>query len=79
MPVTSLLNREENTKEIAPAVPDTSSSSVEVEFKVEGSRAKRIETLEALEASVEVMMMMVTLLALRIHGVFAVVKLGSHL
>lgn len=50
-------------------------ASVEVEFKVKGSRTKRIETLEA---SMEVMMM-VTLLALWIHGVLSVVKLGSHL
>ena len=52
----------------------TWASSVEVEFKVEGSRAEWIETLEAVEASVEVLMM----LALWIHGILSVVKLGSH-
>lgn len=52
----------------------TWASSIEAEFKVEGSRAKWIETLEAVEASVEVAL----LLALRIHGVLSVVKLGSH-
>lgn len=49
-------------------------SSVEAEFEVEGSRTKRIETLEAVEASMEIAL----LLALWIHGVLSVVKLGSH-
>lgn len=49
-------------------------SSVEAKFKVKGSGAKRIESLEAVEASVEV----VLLLALRIHRVLTVVELGSH-
>lgn len=73
----SLLNREENTKNPL-QLCWTWASSVKVEFKVEGSGAEWIETLEALEASVEVMMVM-TLLALRVHGVLAVVELGSHL
>lgn len=50
--------------------------SVEVEFKVERSWAKWVETLET---SMKVLMMMMTLLALWIHGVFPVVKLSSHL
>lgn len=48
--------------------------SVEAKFEAERSGAERIEALEALEASVEVML----LLTLWIHGVFSVVKLGSH-
>lgn len=55
-------------------------SSVEVEFEVESrSRAKRVEALEASgETSVEVVVA-VTLLALGIHGILAVVELGPHL
>lgn len=49
-------------------------SSIKAKFKVKGSGAKRVESLEAVEASVEV----VLLLALGIHGVLTVVELGSH-
>lgn len=49
---------------------------VEVEFKAEGSRTKGIETLESMETS---MSMVVTLLALWVHGIFTVVELGSLL
>lgn len=49
-------------------------SSIEAKFKIKGSGAKRVESLEAMEASVEV----VLLLALGIHGVLTVVELGSH-
>lgn len=49
-------------------------SSVEAEFEVEGSRTEWIETLEAVEASMEVPL----LLALWIHGVFSMVELCSH-
>lgn len=49
-------------------------SSIKAKFEAERSRAEWIESLEAVEASVEV----VLLLTLWIHGVFSVVKLGSH-
>lgn len=75
----SLLKIERKTLKSNPAVLDKRSASVEAELEVKGSRAKRVESLEAVEASVEVLMVMVTLLALRVHGVFTVVKLGSHL
>lgn len=47
---------------------------MEAEFKIEWSRAKWIETLEAVEASMEV----VLLLAFWVHGVLSMVKLRSH-
>lgn len=51
-------------------------SSVKAKFEAERpGGAERIESLEAVEASVEVMV----LLTLWIHGIFSVVKLGSHL
>lgn len=48
-------------------------SSIKAKFKAERSGAEWIESLEAVEASVEV----VLLLTLWIQGVFSVVKLGS--
>lgn len=72
---TSLSSREADT-EVRSSCACWWDFSVEVKFKVKGSGAKRIETLESVKTSVKGVMM--TLLALWIHWVFSVVKLGSH-
>lgn len=74
IPVISTLNKMDHVLQLC----RVSASSVVVEFKVEGSGAKRIEALEALVASVEVMMML-SLLALWIHGILPLVELCSQL
>lgn len=51
--------------------------SIMTELEAEGSRAERVESLEGVEA-VEVLVTVATLLALRVHGVLALVKLTSH-
>lgn len=53
---------------------------VEVEFEIKRSRTERIESLEVVPATVEVVVVMPpTLLTLWIHGVLALVKLTPHL
>lgn len=74
MPVISLSNREE--RKIHSTCALYQDFSVVAKFEVEGSGAERVETLEAVETSVE--RVMVALLALWIHGVFAMVELSSH-
>lgn len=53
---------------------------VEAEFEIKWPRTERIESLEVVPATVEVLMVMSpTLLTLWIHGILALVKLTSHL
>lgn len=62
------------------ALSPFSRALVEAEFEVKWPRTERIESLEVVPATVEVLMVMSpTLLTLWIHGILALVKLTSHL
>lgn len=53
---------------------------VETEFEIKRPRTERIESLEVVPATMEVMMVMSpTLLTLWIHGILALVKFTPHL
>lgn len=78
LPLISLFNRKDfrkGGKKIFFGRARVKLPSIEAEFEVEGSGAERVEPLEAVEASVEALLL---LLALRVHWVLAVVELGSH-
>lgn len=49
-----------------------------IEFEIKRSRTKRVESMEVIPSSVEVVVMPSSLLTLWIHGVLALVKLTPH-